>query len=206
MDLCTLGVFVGAILSTVRRAFFVWRRSASGTSQRGYDFKPPGFSHGSSYPENKLFRCSIQICLTPFACLCFRFWMVRRRQSGAYYLPFCNARVTGSTAVLATPCLGNPVLGPSRVGHPVNERIAGTSKVQCLAYFATAETTEYSRSRNEQGRAGGREAAKAAEEESPQSVKPADYPSFFNHGGDRKWVWTVADYPHETRAEIPPTP
>jgi hypothetical protein len=178
-------VFVGAILSTVRRAFFVRRRSASGTSQSGYDFKPPGFSHGSSYPENKLLRCAIQICLNLFACLCFSFLdgsaaTVRRALFiyiclYIYYLSYLlfivrNARVTRSTAVLDPP-----MLGPPHVGHPMNETIAATSEVQSLACLRLPKQQNTHASRDEQGRAGRREAAKAAEEDSPQSVKPTDY-------------------------------
>jgi hypothetical protein len=161
MDLCTLGVFVGAILSTVRRAFFVWRRSASGTSQRGYDFKPPGFSHSSSYPENKLFRCSIQICLTSFACLCFPFLDGSAANSPAHYLSsfiFLSFATPGSPDPRCfgpPPCLGHPVW-PSHVCHPVNERIAGTSEGQCLACLRLPKPQNVRASRNEQGRAGSR--------------------------------------------------
>ena len=73
MDLRTLGVLVGAILSTVRGAFFVRCRSTSGTSQSDYDFEPPEFLHGPivpfpgpSYLSKSLLRCSIQICVIPF--------------------------------------------------------------------------------------------------------------------------------------------
>jgi len=168
MDLCTLGMFVGAILSTVRRAFFVGRRSASGASQRGYDFKPPGFSHGSWYPENQLFRCSIQPDSVPLPVFFVSGWFGSDNPARIIclylYLSFLsfifrNARVTGSTAVLGPmlgpPMLGPPMLGPLHVGHPVNERSAGTSEVQL---FATAETTAYSgiAERAGKGRAAGR--------------------------------------------------
>ncbi|HTF43030.1 MAG TPA: hypothetical protein VK641_03975 [Terriglobales bacterium] len=186
MDLCTLGVFVGAILSTVRGAFFVWRRSASGTSQRGYDFKPPGFSHASSYPENQLLRCSIQICLTPFAVPVFSVsgWfgsdslarIICLHSSYLSFLSFIfrNAGLPDPPLFWATPCLRHPML-TIPCWLPVNERIAGAKRGAVLGLFATAETTEYSRIANGQGRAGRREAAKAAEEDSPQFFESAEY-------------------------------
>jgi hypothetical protein len=87
MDLRALGVLVGAILSTVRRAFFVRCRSASGTSQGDYDFEPPEFFHGSWYlglivPRESLLRCSIQIGEFLHVACVFRSQMVRCWQWG----------------------------------------------------------------------------------------------------------------------------
>jgi hypothetical protein len=78
---------------------------------------------------------------------------------------FRNAPVTRSTAVLGHPTPGPPMLTvpcwPPRFGHPMNERIAATSEVQSLACLRLPKQQNTQASRDEQGRAGPREAAKA---------------------------------------------
>jgi hypothetical protein len=116
-DLRTLGVLVGAILSTVGRAFFVRCRSTSGTSQSHYDFEPPEFFHGSSYLGKSLLRCSIQIGESLQVACVFRFRMVRCRQSGVHYLSSTylrEGRFTESTTVLGPILSGTPRVRQSR--------------------------------------------------------------------------------------------